>query len=188
MLCCSVDMISKVEDRISDFNNTAIIARNPLLSFLKLWYYRGFAFLYSKVGSCADIIMVTGKVHFSIFLTTLQVNSTWTFNHIIALWKSPKKTTIVYPPCDTRAMCAFPITQKREKIILSIAQYRPEKANSQQLYTLAHFLTHNSQFRQMGVKLICIGSSRNDEDKQRAQNLRDLSVELGIQVNPKPNI
>ena len=44
----------------------------------------------------------------------------------------PREARIVYPSCDTRQMAALPLAP-RERVILSIAQFRPEKDHPAQL-------------------------------------------------------
>lgn len=79
----------------------------------------------------------------------IMVNSSWTKNHVDSIlthhdallesfhaclpfvtinsivWpaQAPEQTSVVYPSCDTEAMLHFPI-EGREKVILSIAQFR----------------------------------------------------------------
>ncbi len=182
-------MIEKVEKRVGDFNNNSTIAKNPVLSQLKLVYYKVFAILYKLVGTSANVIMV---------------NSTWTSRHIVNLWNVPSRTRIVYPPCDTTEMTKMPISSSsssssssgggaegtnRESIILSIAQYRPEKAHSLQLKSLAKLFKNHPDLKNLQgsskITLVCIGSSRNEEDAARAQALRDLAVSLNIQDHVK---
>ena len=78
-----------------------------------------------------------------------MVNSSWTKNHIDSILqhndifldaihmllpplllikfftprRGPQSAKIVYPPCDTREMVKFSLTN-RERIILSVAQFR----------------------------------------------------------------
>ncbi len=54
---------------------------NPVLSAIKVIYYCVFALLYGLAGSCSDVVMV---------------NSTWTLGHILALWRAPNRTSVVY--------------------------------------------------------------------------------------------
>jgi len=82
------------------FNNADFISRNPILSALKVVYYCCFALLYGLAGSCSDVIMV---------------NSTWTMGHILALWRSPSRTSIVYPPCDVRAFLDVPLEEEEDE-------------------------------------------------------------------------
>ena len=78
----------------------------------------------------------------------LMVNSSWTKNHVDSILrhsdslldaihmlsplflikffaprKGPQISKIVYPPCDTREMAKFPLTN-RERVVLSVAQFR----------------------------------------------------------------
>ena len=69
-----------------------------------------FAYLYSLVGSFADVVMV---------------NSTWTKSHIDQLWRVNSK--IVYPPCDTASLTKLPL-DGRQRIIVSVAQFRLAKS------------------------------------------------------------
>ena len=77
-----------------------------------------------------------------------MVNSSWTKNHVDSVLQhsdalldaihmlpllflikffaprnAPQSAKIVYPPCDTRDMVKFSLTN-RERIILSVAQFR----------------------------------------------------------------
>ncbi|XP_034549841.1 GDP-Man:Man(3)GlcNAc(2)-PP-Dol alpha-1,2-mannosyltransferase-like [Notolabrus celidotus] len=96
----STDMLSVVRERNPRFNNADFISRNPVLSAVKVVYYCCFALLYGLAGSCSDVIMV---------------NSTWTLGHILALWRSPNRTSIVYPPCDVRAFLEVPLEEEDEE-------------------------------------------------------------------------
>lgn len=59
-LACLSDMIQRVNRREEMYNNAAFIAKNPLLSTLKCYYYMAFAFVYSLCGRCASKILVNG--------------------------------------------------------------------------------------------------------------------------------
>ncbi|GAA93510.1 glycosyltransferase family 4 protein [Mixia osmundae IAM 14324] len=96
---------------------------------------------------------------------------------------SPKsKATLVYPPCDTKALANLPLTD-REVILLSVAQFRPEKMHRTQIVALKILFDNQPQFRsgQHAVKLIMAGSVRNDEDRARVDALRSLAKSLGVQ-------
>jgi len=99
-------------------------------------YYRLFMYYYKLSLRTADFAMV---------------NSSWTKNHVdfvisyddmlvellhllppfvllkvlVWRWKQIRRVGIVYPPCDTRAMKMFEL-KGREKVVLSIAQFRCE--------------------------------------------------------------
>ncbi|XP_047457234.1 GDP-Man:Man(3)GlcNAc(2)-PP-Dol alpha-1,2-mannosyltransferase-like [Mugil cephalus] len=96
----STDMLSVVRERNARFNNADLISRNPVLSAVKVVYYCCFALLYGLAGSCSDVIMV---------------NSTWTLGHILALWRSPSRTGVVYPPCDVRAFLEIPLEEEDDE-------------------------------------------------------------------------
>jgi len=68
----STDLLSVMKNQNPGFNNAAFISRNALLSKARLIYYYLFAFICGLVGSCSDIDIV---------------NSSWTLNHSLSLWK-----------------------------------------------------------------------------------------------------
>ncbi|CAJ0751728.1 10118_t:CDS:10 [Entrophospora sp. SA101] len=153
----SSDMLAKVQERILGFNNDKIIAKSRLFSEAKLLYYKIFAYLYSLSGSYADIVMV---------------NSTWTKGHIDQLWGI--NSNIVYPPCDTDSLSKLPL-DGRERIIVSVAQFRPEKDHELQLKSLHCLLRDHQDFREGSgkVKLVLIGSSRDLADESRIEALKE---------------
>ncbi|XP_060716621.1 GDP-Man:Man(3)GlcNAc(2)-PP-Dol alpha-1,2-mannosyltransferase [Tachysurus vachellii] len=167
----STDMLSVVRDRNPRFNNADYISNNPFLSAIKVVYYCAFALLYGLVGSCSDMIMV---------------NSTWTLGHILALWRAPNRTSIVYPPCDVQAFLDIPLEEEEDKdgaqkchSIVSVAQFRPEKDHRLQVRAFRKLLDRQPGRREM-VKLVLIGGCRNQEDEERVLMLRGLCQELGV--------
>ena len=83
----STDMLDQVKTKRRMYNNRGFIAGSPLASFIKLRYYKIFAWLYSHCGRVADAVMV---------------NSSWTEEHIRQLWSRGEEDVVkVYPPCDT---------------------------------------------------------------------------------------
>lgn len=130
----STDMIARVARRDVTFNNSASVARSPLRSFVKQTYYRAFARLYGWAGHWNDLVMV---------------NSSWTRDHIAALWHCrPVAPRIVYPPCDTTQLCAIPLrSDKRRPDIVSVAQFRPEKNHALQLQSLRRLFDDHPEYR-----------------------------------------
>ena len=121
----STDMLDKVQSRKADFNNDDRVSRSAALSTVKLWYYRLFSFLYGLAGNTASVVMA---------------NSTWTCNHILALWWLVQDSTqIVYPPCDVSQLTTLPL-EGRERVVVSVAQFRPEKNHAKQLKALRLYL------------------------------------------------
>ncbi|KAK4564659.1 hypothetical protein RGQ29_006655 [Quercus rubra] len=85
----SLDMIYRVRERYSMYNNDALIAQSIWLSQCKVLYYTIIGWMYGFVGSCAHLAMV---------------NSSWNQSHIEKLWRIPHRTKRVYPPCDTSGL------------------------------------------------------------------------------------
>ncbi|KAL6412791.1 glycosyltransferase family 4 [Ilyonectria robusta] len=139
-------------------------------------YWQLFARLYSWVGSSVDIVMT---------------NSTWTQAHVMSLWASGRgdknKTdpiTVVYPPVAVREMeqeveVSEESEKLREKVVVCIAQFRPEKNHQLIIQSFAEFLKSKSEASK-GARLVLIGSVRDDHDKKRVYELRLLVNELGI--------
>ncbi|XP_053312297.1 GDP-Man:Man(3)GlcNAc(2)-PP-Dol alpha-1,2-mannosyltransferase [Spea bombifrons] len=172
----STDMLSVVRSQHSRFNNSTYISNNTVLSRMKLIYYTLFALLYGWVGSCSDIIMV---------------NSTWTFNHILDLWKCSECTHIVYPPCDVQTFLDIKLNleqEKHERSLVSIGQFRPEKDHALQIRAFSALLATKTPEERANLKLLLIGGCRNKEDEDRVSGLKRLSQELGVPVEFKVNI
>ncbi|RCV19246.1 hypothetical protein SETIT_3G368900v2 [Setaria italica] len=161
----SCDMIGRVKQRSSMYNNNSRIAGSIWLSRCKILYYTIFSWLYGLVGSCAHLVMV---------------NSSWTKSHIINIWKIPERTKRVYPPCDTSALQMLPLERSTTPpVFISVAQFRPEKAHGLQLEAFALALTRlDPEFPK--PKLQFVGSCRNKEDLERLQKLKDRAIELHI--------
>jgi len=64
-------MLSNITEKRQRYNNNARIADSPLLSNIKIYYYKTLVFLYGLMGN---------KVDFA------WANSSWTTNHIKAVW------------------------------------------------------------------------------------------------------
>ena len=151
-----------VKDRTSAYNNSSTVARNPILSSLKLIYYKMFAWLYGKVGSLSQVVFV---------------NSSWTEGHIEQLWGGAERTYKLYPPCNTTEYLNIK-AGGRERKIISLAQFRPEKNHKLQVEAFAKFMESYSGNRD--VKMVVIGGVRNNADRQRVEELRTLVDSLGL--------
>ncbi|XP_077236733.1 GDP-Man:Man(3)GlcNAc(2)-PP-Dol alpha-1,2-mannosyltransferase-like [Tasmannia lanceolata] len=161
----SSDMVSRVSQRSLMYNNDPLIAGSMWLSQCKVIYYMFFSWMYGLVGSYAHLAMV---------------NSSWTRSHIEKLWKIPERTERVYPPCNTSDLQVLPLERPiKIPAIISIAQFRPEKAHTLQLeaFSLAVQRLDPDSPR---PKLQFVGSCRNKEDQDRLQNLKDKSIELNM--------
>eukprot|EP00963_Diacronema_lutheri_P006356 scaffold544_cov320-Pavlova_lutheri.AAC.70 len=165
----STDMLARVRQRKSMYNNDQGVSGSAWKSNIKLLYYRWFASMYGMVGRCADVTMV---------------NSTWTRNHIAQIWQG-REVHIVYPPCDTGGLERLDYDGPRELEIISIAQFRPEKDHRLQIESFAHALSRVKDVPGMkhlsNMRLRLVGSCRNAADETRVKELRLLSEELGVE-------
>lgn len=161
----SLDMISRVRDRSSMYNNDASIARSGWLSWCKIIYYTLFSWMYGFVGSCAHLAMV---------------NSSWTQSHIEKLWRIPSRIKRVYPPCDTSGLQVLPLERPATTpIFISVAQFRPEKAHPLQLEAFSLAIRRLDADMPRPI-LQFVGSCRNKFDEARLQKLQDKAVELNV--------
>ena len=139
-------------------------------------YWRLFAHAYSRVGGSIDVVMT---------------NSSWTQDHVRKLWE-PWRTgrqdrapvSVVYPPVSVteleRAIELTPASEaKRQKIILYIAQFRPEKNHQLIIESFADFLKLGTESCK-DAQLVLVGSVRDDYDSKRVYQLRLLVNELHI--------
>ena len=169
----STDMMQRVSQRTATYNNEQFISRNPVFSNIKLVYYHIFAAMYGWMGRSSKVVMV---------------NSSWTQGHILALWRQPDRTHIVYPPCDTDEFTALPMQDdslQTQHTIASIAQFRPEKDHPLQIKSFHKFLNSIDSKDRDQYLLVLVGSCRDDGDAARVANLKALCQELGIQDRVK---
>jgi len=161
----STDMLHVVRRRQTQFNNSSKISNSVVFSQLKLGYYSVFAALYSVAGRCADIVIV---------------NSSWTQAHIKSLWKAVQSPIhIAYPPVETEVLKSFPINGRSPALIVSLAQFRPEKNHRLQLEAFAFMLQkYSSQSRLVqNARLLIIGSCRGDAQSRILDELTQFAVE-----------
>lgn len=164
----STDMLQLVwERRRSSYNHQDYISSSRVTTYVKLLYYIGFAVLYGMVGSLSTLVLV---------------NSTWTYNHIQSLWKgaawSKDRIRILYPPC--RVAVPSKNGPKREKVVLSIGQFRPEKDHNLQLEAFAYLLENHAELRGQ-VQLVLLGGCRGESDQRRLEALQVLAGTLQLE-------
>lgn len=145
-----------------------------LRGLAKRWYWRLFAALYARVGGTVDAVMT---------------NSSWTQAHVEKLWgphrrRKPLPITVNYPPVAVTELASrielTPASEaRREKILLLIAQFRPEKDHQQIIQSFARFVKSGTEAAQ-GAKLVLVGSVRDDGDSKRIYQLRLLVNELNV--------
>jgi alpha-1,2-mannosyltransferase len=146
---------------------------------LKKLYWELFAKMYSWVGGTVDVVMT---------------NSSWTQAHIRSLWgpirqelKKASDIAVVYPPVAVEELereveVSEASEKKRGKVILYIAQFRPEKNHTLILKSFAEFMATKSAATK-GAKLVLVGSVRDDSDSRRVYGLRLLVNDLHIKDN-----
>jgi alpha-1,2-mannosyltransferase len=154
-------------------------AGKGLRGVAKKKYWRLFALIYSWVGGHVDVVMA---------------NSSWTRAHMQALWgpyrtkrQKQSEIEILFPPVAVEELeeaidVSEASEQKREKILLYIAQFRPEKNHGLILRAFADLIHSNrpDAGARKGLKLKLIGSVRDSKDATRVYELRLLAHELKI--------
>lgn len=126
----------------------------------KYWYWKAFMLWYRYVGSYVDIA---------------TTNSTWTNDHIQQIWTSCEPV-IIYPPCSTEKLIVKDEDCDRKNQAVVLAQFRPEKRHELILQSFSQFLETTSDTSQ-ALKLILIGSTRSQADKDYVNHLRKWSSE-----------
>ena len=118
-------------------------------------------------------------------LSFAYVNSTWTFNRMKALWSElfiNKKLLILYPPCSISIYKEAAKNSRRQNIIVSFAQFRPEKRQDLQIKILAQLKDRLNNYPGFqDLELHIIGGVRNADDQNILDQLVEYSKELGVQ-------
>ncbi|XP_026386859.1 GDP-Man:Man(3)GlcNAc(2)-PP-Dol alpha-1,2-mannosyltransferase-like [Papaver somniferum] len=162
----SSDMVSRVRQQDPMYNNDPLIAKSIWLSRCKVIYYTLFSWMYGFAGSCAHLAVV---------------NSSWTQAHIVKLWGIPRRTKRIYPPCDTKGLQVLSLERSiNTPTIISVAQFRPEKAHTLQLEAFSVAIKKLDPGSPR-PKLQFVGSCRNQEDEQRLQKLKEKAIELNVE-------
>jgi len=166
----STDMLAAVKARRRGFNNRGFVSRNPIVTFVKVQYYKLFAVLYGLVGRTSDIVMV---------------NSSWTEEHINDLWRRKGDVHKVFPPCDVKHLTKLVSTRedKDKHVILSLGQFRPEKDHPLQIKMMFELRQVLPEEDWNKVKLVIIGGCRNKVDETLVQDLKDLTRYLSVEDN-----
>ena len=172
----STDMLSSLDAEAGKGVNAG--TGKGMKGYGKRKYWQAFAHLYSRSGSDVDIVMT---------------NSSWTQAHIQSLWGLYRKkrrkahaVEVLFPPVavddileaiDLEGPKAIP----REKSLLYVAQFRPEKSHDLILHAFSKMLHSSSaQPGTNGAKLVLVGSVRDSDDAKRVYQLRLLAHELKI--------
>ena len=163
----SSDMLGAVAGRRAAHNNRSVFARFALGAALKLGYYKLLVLLYRRAGRTSDVTMANGS---------------WTAAHVRSLWGVTPR--VVFPPCDTRRLQALPLDGpaggRTPRLVLSVAQFRPEKDHALQLRAFALVLR---KWQAMGSPeprptLVLAGAVRHADDQARLEALEALAATL----------
>ena len=112
----STDMLNQI-GKGAQYNNSQEIEGSFFFRCIKRVYYYVLMFFYQ----------INGR-----FANEVATNSSWTNDHIVGLWGG--KPTKIFPPCDTRDPFDTNVVSKRENLMISFAQFRPEKDHQLQLH------------------------------------------------------
>ncbi len=88
------------------------------------------------------------------------------------IWGRPSKVHVVYPPCDTSGLQQIPLKRtSTSPLIVSIAQFRPEKDHMLQLKALS-ILAGKMASTAKCPRLMLIGGCRNSSDEKLVAQLK----------------
>ncbi|GBG25246.1 GDP-Man:Man3GlcNAc2-PP-Dol alpha-1,2-mannosyltransferase [Hondaea fermentalgiana] len=154
----STDMLDHVWAQRPSYNNDEAVAGSVVNSRAKYLYYRAFCLAYWVAGRFAEVAIV---------------NSSWTKSHIDSLWG--RDALVVFPPCgidEFQASCK----RQRDRVIVSLGQFRPEKDHRLQIRTLAGIKARLAGGKRDPPRLVLYGSCRNEEDQARVEELRAFAA------------
>ena len=123
-------------------------------------------------------------------IDAVMTNSSWTQGHMQRIWGPRRKrarkpaAAVVYPPVSVEEIIdQIPLegthATPREKILLCIAQFRPEKDHELLIQSFAEMVQAKVKGTE-GASLVLIGSVRDDEDQMHVYKLRILAKELKV--------
>ena len=148
-------MIDRVRNRVSMYNNDASVASNPILTFVKLVYYQFFLFVYGFCGAFAKIVLTNGN------WTRTRIENVFWFT----------SAPVVYPPVNLDAFNSGVKKAKKQDVIVSVSQFRPEKNQKLQIDAFAR--AHKDLLHAPGIKLLLVGGVRNEGDQKLCDDLKE---------------
>lgn len=166
----SADMLTTVARRETGVHNNEATARSPVRTAAKLIYYHAFALLYAGAAR---------------FIDKAIANSSWTAAHLQRVWG--REVPVIFPPCKVPPSKEYQPEEhedkRQDKLILSVAQFRPEKRHDEQLAIMKRVVAEVAD-----VNLIMIGGARDDRDVQRAAGIRKRAEDLKLPVDIRLNV
>ena len=167
----SRDMIYQVQTNKPGVHSRGNLNKNKYIKKIKLMYYNFILKLYKIMGNkCVSFA---------------YVNSTWTYKHMKEIWDGlykSKKLFILYPPCSISLYKEAAKNDSRQNIIVSFAQFRPEKNQNLQIQILSKLRKKLSVYPELDdLELHLIGGVRNSDDEQIFNSLNEYARQLGVQ-------
>jgi alpha-1,2-mannosyltransferase len=157
----SDDMVRDIRNGTEGVHSRGILSKFKISRNLKIVYYNVILLAYKFMG---------------VFVRSAFANSTWTLNHMNSIW--PGKMTKLYPPCNVRAFDQGLNYSMKEDIIVSFAQFRPEKRHKMQIEIIERL---RNTFP--NIKLYMVGSTRNKEDEELLRELQYVINQKGLSNN-----
>lgn len=151
----------------------------------KRLYWHSLVVQYALAGRSVDIVMT---------------NSSWTKSHMQHLWGSNRTKRqkhaiqVVFPSVAVEEVIhAIPLDSRdavpRQKNLVYIAQFRPEKNHDLILQAFARMVNSHSTAATNGAHLVLIGSVRDSDDETMVYKLRlqarELKVEDAVEFRTK---
>ena len=171
----SNEMIDQVKHNISGVHSRGYLSKFKFIKEMKLIYYKLILDLYGFMGNKC--------------LSFAYVNSTWTFNHLKLIWNDLSKKDnlkILYPPCSTSVYRVAAENQQRKNIIVSFAQFRPEKRQDLQIQIFQKLKENLKKYNGFDdLELHIIGGVRNNSDQEILDNLVKFTKQLGLENSVK---
>ncbi len=166
----SDDMVSDVRKGVAGVHSRGLLARYPSFRRVKLLYY--------------SVILKLYKINCG-FLKFMFSNSTWTYSHMKSI--APQiANQVLYPPCavgvykslnEINKAISNESNKDRKNVILSFAQFRPEKNHRMQVNIFSEV---RKRLPKLDVNLWLIGGVRNKEDQRLFDELKDYVGSLGL--------
>jgi alpha-1,2-mannosyltransferase len=157
----SEDMIADIESGQDGVHSRGNLSKLPGFKKLKVLYYKLILALYRWNGK---------------FVVFQMSNSTWTFSHMKKIWPDVKREKL-YPPCSTELYKSTTESSKRSNIIVSFAQFRPEKRHKMQVNI---FQRVKNMLPNVDIKFHIVGSTRDEADLQLLKDLQDYINKQGL--------
>ena len=160
----SNDMLNDIKKNVPGVHSRGIFGKIGFLKKIKILYYKFILWFYSFMGKFIDFSFT---------------NSTWTFNHMKEIWKN-NNISILYPPCSTEIYQECFSNNNRNNLIVSFAQFRPEKNQKMQIDI---FNQIKPKFN--NLELHILGAVRNEDDQKLFDGLQNYINSLNLSQSVK---